>query len=247
MGEVIEGRPIESPANSPAALERYRKWLVECDSHSSCKPAKQQLPSRIIDVGETDSPTVYLWEPVPEGTIGDYVCLSYCWGSSEEFTTTRATMDERKAGITIADMPATYQHIITLTQKLGLKYLWIDSLCICQDEQADWERESANMLSIYSNAYLTVSAARAKDSSEGFLGPRADRVLVDLEYTRGDKNGKVLAFNLPLREELVKRDYIDIPNEPLAKRAWGLQERVLSHRNLIFGSSQTFLYVYCAR
>lgn len=241
LQELINGRIVEGTPSSPTALARRRKWLQECDRHVACKPPETLLPSRIIDVGSPDSPRVHLREPVAEGTVGNYVTLSYCWGDSQEFTTTRATMQERKAGIVIADMPATYQDVVKLTRELGLRYMWVDSLCICQDEREDWERESAKMLSIYSNAYLTVAAARAKDSSEGFLGPRVDRAFAEMNYTRGGIQGKVQAFNLPLREELIKRDYINLPREPLSDRAWGLQERVLSHRVLIFSSDQMYL------
>lgn len=241
LEKLIPGRPVEGDASSPAAFDRSRKWLQACGSHPNCLPSQTFLPSRVIDVGEPGSPKVHLWEPVPEGTVAKYVSLSYCWGLSREFTTTRATMEERKSGITITDMPATYQDIVKLTRELGLRYLWVDALCICQDELEDWERESAKMLSIYNNSYLTVAATRSSDSSEGFLGPRADREFVELEYVRAGISGKVLAFNLPLREELVKLDYITLPNEPLSKRAWSLQERVLSYRVLIYGSDQMYL------
>jgi hypothetical protein len=240
LQSVIADRPVEGSANSSIVIGRARKWLDECDTHHCCKPSKTLLPSRVIDVGHLGSSQVRLWEPVPEGTTGEYISLSYCWGTSREFTTTRATIEERKKGIIIADIPKTYQDAVKLTRELGIRYLWVDALCICQDEHADWERESAKMLSTYSNAYLTISASRAKESSEGFLGKRLDRPLVGLEYSRGGLQGKALAFSLPLREELHKNHYITLPDEPLSKRAWGLQERVLSHRVLLYGTSQMF-------
>jgi len=240
LNPIIMGRPVEKSGDTSTAISRARKWLQNCDEHPACNPGETPLPSRLIDVGSEDSEEVRLWEPIPEGTIGKYTSLSYCWGSSREFTTTRATIEQRKCGISIADMPKTYQDSIKLTRSLGLRYIWIDSLCICQDEAADWERESAKMLSIYSNAYLTIAASRAKESSEGFLGKRPDRTYVRLEYSRGDVQGTAWVFNLPLREELVKEDYINMPNEPLSDRGWGLQERVLSHRVLIYGTSQAF-------
>jgi hypothetical protein len=243
LQDVVQGRPVEGDARSHTAFGRCRKWLQDCQNHPTCNPPQTLLPSRVIDVGEVNSPKVHLWEPVPEGTVGQYVSLSYCWGTPLSFTTTRATMEERKAGITIIDMPATYQDIVRLTRELGLRYLWVDSLCICQDEVADWERESGRMLSIYSNAFLTVAAARAKDISEGFLNSRTTRSFIELDYTRSEICGKALAFNLPLREELIKEDYLTLPHEPLSERAWGLQERVLSHRIMIYGSDQMFLYV----
>ncbi|OAG06439.1 HET-domain-containing protein [Paraphaeosphaeria sporulosa] len=239
LQEVIQGRPVENDARSQVVFGRCRRWLQDCSNHPTCNPAETLLPSRVIDVGEFGSPRVHLWEP-PEDTVGQYVSLSYCWGSPMSFTTTRATMESRKAGIEIADMPPTYQDVVRLTRELGLRYVWVDSLCILQDEHADWERESARMLSIYSNAYLTVAAHRAKDISEGFLHSRPKRSHVELGYTRSGIHGKVLAFNLPLREELIKTDYVNLPNEPLSERAWGLQERVLSHRVMIYGSDQIF-------
>ncbi|KAL9093996.1 MAG: hypothetical protein Q9165_003666 [Trypethelium subeluteriae] len=240
LDSLIAGRPVEAHGATPTAIARARKWLEECDKHPTCNPGHTFLPSRVIDVGDVNTPDVRLWEPIPEGTIGKYVSLSYCWGKSREFITTRATMEERKRGIKIAEMPATYRDIIKITRDLGLRYLWVDSLCICQDELRDWERESANMLSTYSNAYLNVAASRAKESAEGFLQPRPDRTYVQLDYIHSGVQGKALAFNLPLREELIKRDYITLPNEPLSERAWGLQERMLSHRVLLYSTNQMF-------
>ncbi|KAI9699584.1 MAG: hypothetical protein M1820_007083 [Bogoriella megaspora] len=240
LDSLIAGRPVEARGGTSTATARARKWLEECDKHPSCNPRVTFLPSRVIDVGDINTPEVHLWEPVPEGTVGKYVSLSYCWGESPGFTTTRATIEERKRGITIHDMPATYQDIVKVTRGLGLRYLWVDSLCICQDEHADWERESAKMLSTYSNAYLTVAASGAKGKAEGFLGPRPDRPYVELDYTRGGIQGEALAFSLPLREELVEHDYITLPNEPLSERAWGVQERMLSNRILLYSTSQMF-------
>lgn len=240
LDKVIEGRPVEEDASSQVAFAKCRRWLKDCSNHPTCNPTVTLLPSRVIAVGDMGSPEVHLWEP-PEGTLGEYISLSYCWGSPTSFTTTRATLESRIAGIQIVDMPATYQDIVRLTRELGLRYAWVDALCICQDETADWERESAKMISIYSNAYLTVAAARAKNVSDGFIGSHPKRNYVELEYTRSGIHGKALSFTLPLREELLHEDYINMPDEPLSERAWGLQERVLSHRALIYGSNQIFL------
>ncbi|KAL6364210.1 hypothetical protein LRP88_02126 [Fusarium phalaenopsidis] len=94
------------------------------------------------------------------------------------------------------------------------------------------------MLSIYCNAYLTVAASRAKDTSEGLFGERPTREYVELRYTSGDLRGQALAFNLPLHEEAISSDYLSLPDEPLSDRAWGLQERVLSRRMLLYGTQQ---------
>ncbi len=91
------------------------------------------LPSRIIDVGkDLKSPNVQLWDPVPDEARGKYISLSYCWGKSSQFTTTKSNLDDRRAGIEIAKMPKTMQDIITLARELEIQYVWIDALCIYQ-------------------------------------------------------------------------------------------------------------------
>lgn len=180
------------------------------------------LPSHVINVGNyIHSPFVKLRET--EGhEQGKYICLSYCWGKSREFTTTRATLEERKRQIMIANMPKTYQDAICMARELGVSYLWIDSLCICQDDVDDWERESAKMSSIYANAYLTIGASRARDSAGGFFGPRHPQTYVEIEYTAPGPDGlqgQAVAFSLPLREEADPQVYVSMPSEPLSDRA----------------------------
>jgi len=65
------------------------------------------------------------------------------------------------------ELPNTFQDVIALTQDLGYHLIWIDSLCIVQDDEADCERESAHMANIYKNAVLTVAATRSLDGNGG--------------------------------------------------------------------------------
>ncbi|KLO89367.1 tol protein [Fusarium fujikuroi] len=223
------------------------------DSIDIISPTQTFLPTRLIDVGkELNSPYVRLLE-TQEHDAGRYVALSYCWGGMPQFTTTRSTLQERKDGILVASLPKTHQDAIQITQILGVRYLWIDSLCICQGDKEDWERESAKMLSVYANSYLTIAASSGKDSHEGLFNeiPAIKYVQIDLVF--GNLQGQALAFSLPLQEEsfstgcLMKDnrptfplfvDYITLPKEPLSRRGWTLQERVLSHRTLHYSSRQ---------
>jgi Heterokaryon incompatibility protein (HET) len=61
-------------------------------------------------------------------------------------------------------LPKTIYDAAKITRKLGLQYLWVDALCIIQDLVEDWQRESANMGNIYSNAFITIQASGAKDT-----------------------------------------------------------------------------------
>lgn len=119
----------------------------------------------------------------------------------------------------ISDLPKTHQDTIKLARHLQIRYIWIDSICVCQDDQKDWEQESAKMLSIYCNAYLTVSASRAEDSSQGLFGERPVREYVELEYTSDNLRGQALAFVLPLDEEVNHSYPVEMSKEPLSDRA----------------------------
>jgi hypothetical protein len=198
------------------------------------------LPARVIDVGNGDgNPSVKLCDS--EGKFGTYITLSHCWGSATHVTTTRASLAARKSGIDFNELPKTFQDAIIVTRALGVRYIWIDSLCICQDDRADWDRESAKMHSVYSNSYLTIAATCAKDSSIGCFVPRPPRRYVSLSHTlKPGLNSQVLAFLLPVQKEAMNDFYIDMIGEPLSNRAWGFQERMLPRRTLHYGKHQMY-------
>src|SRR5271170_8055968 len=80
---------------------------------------------------------------------------------------TRDTLKAHFAGIPWSSLPETFQDAITITRKLGIQYLWIDALCIVQDDLSDWEIESSKMASIYSHSFLTIAASHGRDSRSG--------------------------------------------------------------------------------
>ncbi|RGP77168.1 hypothetical protein FLONG3_4683 [Fusarium longipes] len=96
------------------------------------------------------------------------------------------------------------------------------------------------MVSIYRNAYLTISASRARDSSQGFFGESNAREYVEFEYATGDLRGQVLAFALPLNEEVNSIETIKLQKEPLSDRGWTLQERAAASRTVIYALPQLF-------
>lgn len=142
-------------------------WLKDCQiDHSACKPSASRgtLPTRVIDVGSSDGGTVpRICET--NGVTGDYIALSHCWGGGQPLKTTKENISSMKTGIPWAKLPNTFQDAITVTRRLGLRYLWIDSLCIVQDDAQDWEREAANMAVIFESAYLTIAATAATNGS----------------------------------------------------------------------------------
>lgn len=98
--------------------------------------------------------------------------LSHCWGTSSILTATKRSIEDLKEGIAVSFLPKTFQDAIKITRRLGIKYLWIDCLCIIQDDPDDWEREASAMSHVYRNSYLTISASASKDSYDGCFPKR---------------------------------------------------------------------------
>ena len=78
-----------------------------------------------------------------------------------------ATLPDRLRGIKVSDLSLTFRDAINIARKLRIPYVWIDSMCIIQDSNEDWEKEAADMTSVYSEAFLTISATSSTNSSEG--------------------------------------------------------------------------------
>jgi hypothetical protein len=245
LGFIYAGRPIEENPAGPETMTRLRNWVKQCNEHPTCTAELPQLPARVIDVGdETNGYSVKLCEM--QGETGRYICLSHCWGKATQFTTTKASFAAHKTEINYNNIPKSFREAIEITRLLGIRYIWIDSICICQDDGEDWERESAKMTSIYMNSYLTIAASAAEDSSFGCFIPRRPTKYIAIPYTKQDISGELQAFLLPMRKEAMLDLYIDMADHigesdhPLATRAWAVQERVLPRRTIHFGKHQMY-------
>ncbi|KAI9699855.1 MAG: hypothetical protein M1820_007030 [Bogoriella megaspora] len=130
--------------------------------------------------------------------------------------------------------PRTFKDAIDIGRKLGIDYLWIDSLCIIQGDDIDWQKEAAKMGSVYGNSYLNIAASSAKDSTQGcFTKPAKFNGGFRAEVKTSDRR-RVLSFRCEdLYEQYVTESY-------LATRAWTLQEKVLAPRTLHIGDRGIF-------
>jgi len=162
----MPGRLRTTDSGSALGLRRLDRWISSCDLRHQCAPIEAELPTRILDLGtNTNAQSINLVEE--KGLRGKYVTLSHCWGASHPITTTSATYQSRISGILLSDLPKTFQEAILITRRLQVRYLWIDSLCIIQDDRLDWEREAARMADVYANSYLTIAAASSTDALNG--------------------------------------------------------------------------------
>ncbi|KAK4198860.1 heterokaryon incompatibility protein-domain-containing protein [Triangularia verruculosa] len=222
-------------------FDKARAWLRACEeSHPSCTERSQtpNLPARVIDVSKLP---VRLYEPAV-GESAPYLCLGHCWvGTGRACMTTTRTLESNRQGIAWDNLPATFRHAIDVTRRLGFEYLWIDSICIIQDSESDWRHQSAEMINIYENSYLTLCATASVDDDGGFYGEiQPERQPHEIIVTGPD--GK--DYQLLVRKNLADRhlplpwgvDHDDNRKKyfPLLTRAWVFQERLLSKRLLHF-------------
>ncbi|KAH8807337.1 heterokaryon incompatibility protein-domain-containing protein [Xylogone sp. PMI_703] len=224
--DIIEGRGhFKSPLR--ALQELGIPWIKEChESHPNyAQPSEKPLPARVLVVGSPGEP---IYVHGTNGISGDYMILSHSWGKRPTLTTTTSTLTEHRNGIDLGQLPATFADAVRVTRMVGIKYLWIDSLRIIQDDPNDWMVESAKMLQYYRNAYATISALDTKDSFSGFLHDRQPNGVQVSSST-----------NLCLRDVFKNPSFSDILSDSvLEHRAWCFQERLISTRILVFGRSE---------
>lgn len=257
--------PVSGNTRINCRLPWVQKLLHDCQrNHVRCQPPDSPtieppaMPSRLIDVTPLDeSRSVKVVESI--GLREPYLCLSHCWGvSSVPLSTTNLNLHNYLHRIEWSSLPKTFQDAIDFVRLLEQRYLWIDSLCIVQDDPNDWERNSIQMASIYQNAYLTLAATKARSSEEGLYNAANKFDAIPLSALA--KNGRIQSV---LCRRAVHHWYqgehspgsmtrwLFAPvfvskHFPLLDRAWVLQERLLSPRILHFGPAE-LLWECCER
>ena len=170
-------RHLDSETNEKDSLDlfaRIQGWLRTCmSSHSKCQSqkTKTKLPTRVLDLRtfQKDKQVRLLQT---DGQEGAYIALSYLWGSSQPLQTTQRNLEQHSRGLVVSDLARAYRDAILLVSSLGIPYLWIDALCIIQDNDEDRAREIGDMAFVYENALIVLIAAWAPDPDIGFLRPR---------------------------------------------------------------------------
>jgi hypothetical protein len=211
------------------ATEQISRWLSNCIAeHAVCNnhtDISTPLPTRVVDVGNDRLPPRLL---ISNGRCAPYIALSHRWGASTLKTTTD-TLANHSFGIPLDNMPKTFVETVLLVRALGFQYLWIDSLCIIQDDNADWIQEASRMAEIYTNARLTFAAACSSDS-DGGLFTKAH--VPGSEFDQSDEEGNIHKIAFP------KTCFAHYTSDILDNRAWVLQEQVLSTRLVTFGRAE---------
>ncbi|KAH7378118.1 heterokaryon incompatibility protein-domain-containing protein [Cadophora sp. MPI-SDFR-AT-0126] len=242
LSSIFTARDIDSTSNSDKSLALLDTWVQACKTeHSKCAWSNDHiLPTRVIDVGsEHEEP--FLLET--NGMKGEWLTLSHCWGGGATLMTTSDTLQDHKSSIPIESLPATFRDAVFLTRRLGYRYIWIDSLCIIQNIHEDWTSESSQMFRVYTNASINLSASAARNPKDGIFesgnGMRKySAPLTTLDCRSETKNMQGV---VGVRPQLGGAGpFVLLPNEPLHRRAWVLQESVLSPRRIDFASTQLY-------
>lgn len=163
------------------------------------------------------------------------MALSHCWGSSPTLKMLSTNIESFRIGIKVRDLPSTFKDAVQMTRLLGFDYIWIDSLCIVQDNLTDWEEQSSLMASVYGNAELVLAASSASSTEDGFLKEREGYRESSLRLSCVPNEDSFL----DLRYRLLTQKDLEPMVDPLDRRGWGFQERLLARRYLAIGSHDT--------
>jgi hypothetical protein len=218
------------------------------NGHVRCNAAVPEgwSPTRLLDVGTSQDDLVQLVTGDGINLEWPYATFSHCWGREPFRKTTSATLSEfLDVGIRLERLRRTFREAIDITRRLKLRYLWIDALCIIQDSADDWTKEVNLMSEVYRYSFLNIAATGAKDISEGCFWDRNERNMLPTEVhiqwhnSQQDRTKEVAAFDysVVLEANMWARK---LTKEPLNRRGWILQERILPNRVLHFGSEQLF-------
>lgn len=231
---------VGTDTSSSASFYWATRKIKEClDRHTECcRMDESFLPTRLINV----SPATLDGDVVLEGWSARipletrYIALSYVWEKHEhECKTSHSTLAAQLARIPWSKLPRTFQDAVTFTRKLGISYLWIDSVCIIQGDESDWRHEAGKMFHVYKNAYLTLAAVWGTDSNSGLFS-NSQKWKLDLIAEIAQRQHRWPLYTRPCHPTFY--DWQPGEGVPLFSRAWAFQERLISPRVLVFAECE---------
>ncbi|KAK7985790.1 hypothetical protein PG996_004969 [Apiospora saccharicola] len=196
---------------------------------------ERQLPTRLVSIAG-EQPRVEITADLQDSdTPLRYATLSYCWGKCPFIQLTRHNLQTLNEEIPPADIPQTFTDAFVIARSFGIDYIWIDSLCILQDDEDDWLKEADRMRSVYAGSHLNIAASSATDVFEGCF-------VKTPHYYRDGLQVQVNAEGIPESRSfaagsLYERSVLD---SHLMTRGWAIQEKLLPPRTIHFGHTGVF-------
>jgi hypothetical protein len=246
------GLPKLPDFGSKASLILLRSWIDDCDNGHGDKcldcmaASKKYCPKRLLDVGSNVDATysrIVETEFLEGSGKIQYLALSHPWGDKTDhnphFTSTNDNIIRHMRRISDNELPETFRDAIIVARQLGIRYLWIDSLCILQStstHSGDFKEEAGLMQDIFSSAYCVLAASSATGMNSGFLHSgklihKRERRAVEVHV------GPIHRAFICDSPDDFQHDVIE---GPLCSRAWVFQERALARRTIFFTNNQIY-------
>lgn len=232
------------PLTEPDPIHLAKRWIAECQDHKTCKASYPEpgswFPTRLLDLDGSQGDPVRLIETKNNTPTRRYMTLSHCWGAVQHLKLTRATYDRLCHGILPVNLRRIFQDAIHVARGLGVRYLWIDALCILQDSDdlSDWKREAPLMQDVYSHSLCNISALDAPDGNYTMLPSRnPDSIfppVVHISPPPADNDTDPASSSFSIHSHNFWHHHID--RATLHTRAWVVQERLLAPRVLHIGN-----------
>ena len=229
---------LPATTSSEQTFQTIKSWIGEClIAHEDCaRPYNSQSELNKILAGirflHIRGSCVVLVENVQPL---HYAALSHCWGSGTTIVKTLESniSDHKGTGLVISYLPKTFRDAVQICQRLDIDYVWIDSLCIIQDDPSNWRTQASRMEDVYANSYVTLAASKAKDPSEGMFS--------DCHWAfrgcqlPGYPGLMIRQIVSPPGTEFRDKGYARDGDWPLYSRGWIYQELTISPRVVHFG------------
>lgn len=202
-----------------------KEWIAYCKkSHGQCRPSLPPPGLRLIDC-EEDSPNI-----VPAPLFCEYVALSYVWGTSQNGDSGLSQQMANGSSALPPCLPNVINDAITVTRKLGKRFLWIDKYCINQRNKDEMQDAFDQMHRIYRGAYATIFAAAGEGQEYGLPGVgNLSRINQPTVVTSAGTLVSTLGH--PIHS---------IKSSAWSSRGWTYQEAVFSKRRLFFTKEQVY-------
>ncbi|KAF1847870.1 HET-domain-containing protein [Cucurbitaria berberidis CBS 394.84] len=230
---------IEVAKISSAWLDACRHHHVTCEAIDEARQS-DYYPNRLLDIGNLESHILRLIHTKEElpAKGNRYATLSHCWGDDVSFIRlTDENMASLNNEIRPQCPPKSFTDAVITCRRLRIRYLWIDSLCIQQSglgSEVDWQIHVAMMHTIYANGVLNLAIAHASSPDQGAFVDR-DSSFIKTAFVYAPGQCCLVTISVGRYDSSTS-----LFRQPLFKRGWVFQERLMTPRMLIFGDDRVY-------